>query len=762
MSIRLKLIAVIGAFLFLILTAVGVTIYSVNSLKKDSGTINLAGRQRMLAQKYTKELFAEMIPVQVKNSAVKAANIVTIQIKEDRAKYTRSVIGKLKKELPGFKPARDWEGLRGGVPLPATFVQEVSEKINKGGVYSYDLLSRWNINKDKGLVSEFEDDAFNALLADKDQPYFRFMNYKGQSMLRYATPDIAGAAACVNCHNAHPGSAKRDFRLGDLMGVLIVSIPVPVEISGIGGVLGGSSGTGGLKPYERTAQVFEKTLAALISGGDAPLDFSMTRFIALTPSSSSAILEQLNVVDKLWRKMKEEVNVLDNNTINSPRYLNAMSSLLKTNSDVVVQMNKAVGMYEAESMQGISNMVKTLGVFVVLAFLVAIGAMFLVTRSIIRPISAVVEFAGTMAGKDLSSPDLAVKSSDEIGRLSGALNSMKRNLNDIMGQIRKSSEHVAAATSGLSQSSAMIVDGTGRQSLQSGQAAMAMEEMNGTVMEVAKNSQGASEASGDTLQIAVQGGDVVRRAVDGMMAVAETVKQSAVTVEALGKSSDEIGTIISVINDIADQTNLLALNAAIEAARAGEQGRGFAVVADEVRKLAEKTSKATTEIAGMIKTIQAETRGAMGSMHEGTKQVEDGVQLASEAGESLQQIVSSVDRVTDMVRQIATAAEQQSATSEEISSNIMGIADIAQENNQGVKEVSDAAVELNMVAEGLKSLVGRFVLADTAPRANGSGSPDGLDSMRRITGKKDVNIVSFDRKTGDDILGGDETNGTDG
>ncbi len=730
MSIRLKLVAVIGAFLFLILTAVGVTIYSVNALKKDSGTINLAGRQRMLAQKYTKELFAEMIPVQVKNSAVKAANIATIQITEDRAKYTQSIIAKLKKELPGFKPSRDWEGLQGGVPLPATFVQEVSAKINQGGVYSYDLLSRWNINKDKGLSSEFEDNAFSALLANKNEPYFRFMTYKGKSVLRYATPDIAGATACVNCHNAHPDSAKRDFRLGDVMGVLIVSIPVPVEISEIGGVLG-SGGAGDLRPYERTAQVFEKTLAALISGGDAPLDFSMTRFTALLPSSNPAIIEQLNVVDKSWKKMKREVNVLDNTVVNSPRYLTAMSSLLKTNSNVVVQMNKAVGMYEAESMQGISNMVKTLGVFVVLAFLLAIGAMILVTRSIIRPISAVVEFAGTMAEKDLSSPDLAITGRDEIGMLAGALNAMKGNLNDIIGQIRNSSEHVATATSGLSQSSTMIVDGTDRQSVQSGQAATAMEEMSATVLEVAKNSQGAAEASSETQRIAVEGGDVVKRAVDGMMVVAETVKQSAVTVEALGKSSDEIGAIISVINDIADQTNLLALNAAIEAARAGEQGRGFAVVADEVRKLAEKTSKATTEIADMIKTIQTDTKGAMSSMHEGTKQVEQGVQLASEAGESLQQIVSSVDIVTDMVRQIATAAEQQSATSEEISSNIVGIAEIAQENNHGVKEVSGAAVELNMVAEGLKKLVGTFVLAG-ARRSGDAGSdyntPQNLDS----------------------------------
>lgn len=707
MGIRFKLIGVVGVFVLLIVVAVGVTFNSVNSLKTDSSTINLAGRQKVLAQKYTKELFANMIPAQVNASAVKAAEIVTLQIKEDRAKYTQGVIGKLKKELAGFKPARNWSTLKGGVPLPATFVQEVSEKINKSGIYRYDLLSRWNINKEKGLNSDFENAAFNSLLANKDLPYYRFMSYKGKSVLRYATPDIAGAAACVNCHNAHPESAKRDYKLGDVMGTLIVTIPVPSEVSNIGGSLG-SGGDGNLKPYDKTAMVFEKTLSALINGGDAPLDASMTKFIKVSPTGNATIIAHLRMVDGLWKKMMGFVERVDSSAVNSPEYLTAMASLLKVNSEVVVEMNKAVETYEADSSSAMSSMMKILGFFVVLALCVGVGAFVFITRSIVKPVTAVANLAAVLAAGDLSSQDLVIKSNDEIGRLAKALNAMKGNLNDIIGQIRRSSDHVASATAGLSATSSQIVSGIDRQSNQTNQVATAMEEMSATVIEVAKNSQGASDSANDTQQVAVQGGDVVKRAVDGMMAVADTVRESAATVEALGKSSDEIGAIISVINDIADQTNLLALNAAIEAARAGEQGRGFAVVADEVRKLAEKTTKATKEIAEMIKTIQSDTKGAMNSMHEGTKQVEEGVQLASEAGESLQQIVSSVDGVSDMVRQIATAAEEQSATSEEISSNITGIAEVAKENSEGVKQVSVATEDLAKVAEELKAMVSEF------------------------------------------------------
>jgi len=749
MSIKLKLIVVVAAFVSLVVIAVGVTAFTINSLKKDSTVINLAGRQRMLAQKYTKELFADMVPAQVNASAVKAAQIATIQIKEDRAKYTKGVIVKLKKELPGFKPARDWSTLKGGVPLPATFVQEVSEKINKSGIYRYDLLSRWNLNQAKGLSSKFENEAFNSLLSNKKEPFYRFMDYKGKSVLRYATPDIAGGAACVNCHNAHPSSAKRDFKLGDVMGMLVVTIPVPAEVAliGSGNDMGAGVGGGGdMRAYDLTGQVFERTLAALISGGNAPAGLATTEIIKIGASGNDAIIAQLKEVDALWKKMKGYESVIEASDINTPAYLTALDNLLKVNVDLVSNINKTVVMYEADSRQGISNMMKLLGFFVLLAFVVAAIALFLIMRSIVRPITEVARLASVMAAGDLSSADLEIKTTDEVGSLACALNTMKGNLNEMIGNIRKSSDNMVSATSGLSSTSSQIVNGAETQSAQTSQVATAMEEMSATVIEVAKNSQGASEASDDTQQIAVAGGDVVRRAVDGMMAVAETVRQSASTVEALGKSSDEIGAIISVINDIADQTNLLALNAAIEAARAGEQGRGFAVVADEVRKLAEKTTKATKEIADMIKTIQNDTKGAMSSMHEGTKQVEEGVQLASEAGESLQQIVSSVDRVTDMVRQIATAAEQQSATTEEISTSVTSIADIAEENSDGIRHISSAADELNKVAEDLNGFVSTFILAKGGRAITGAGAVNPQETGSGDPASTSDNVVSFKEK----------------
>jgi methyl-accepting chemotaxis protein len=197
-----------------------------------------------------------------------------------------------------------------------------------------------------------------------------------------------------------------------------------------------------------------------------------------------------------------------------------------------------------------------------------------------------------------------------------------------------------------------------------------------------------------------------------MNRIAAVVNQSAQTVKALGKSSDQIGEIIGVIDDIADQTNLLALNAAIEAARAGEQGRGFAVVADEVRKLAERTTKATKEIAGMIKQIQGETTGAVSAMEEGTKEVEQGKELAEKAGVSLKEIVEVSQRVTDMVAQIAAASEEQSSASEQISKNVEAISAVTGETASGTQQIARAAEDLNRLTENLQQLVGRFKLSN--------------------------------------------------
>jgi methyl-accepting chemotaxis protein len=255
--------------------------------------------------------------------------------------------------------------------------------------------------------------------------------------------------------------------------------------------------------------------------------------------------------------------------------------------------------------------------------------------------------------------------------------------------------------------------GAQEQTSQAGEVASAVEEMTKTIMENSKNAVVTSDTAKQSKAAAEQGGKVVEETVRGMKNIAAVVKKSAVNVQELGKSSDQIGEIIGVIDDIADQTNLLALNAAIEAARAGEQGRGFAVVADEVRKLAERTTKATKEIASMIKKIQVDTEYAVGAMEEGTKEVDAGIQLADKASTSLNEIVGISQKVTDMVSQIAAASEQQSSASEQISKNVEAISAVTGQTATGTTQIARAAEDLNRLTETLSKLVGRFKISDS-------------------------------------------------
>ncbi|MBL7048386.1 MAG: methyl-accepting chemotaxis protein [Nitrospira sp.] len=330
-----------------------------------------------------------------------------------------------------------------------------------------------------------------------------------------------------------------------------------------------------------------------------------------------------------------------------------------------------------------------------------------ISRSITAPIQKCVDMAAEIESGNLNFT-IEIGGQDEVGVLAGVLVSMSKKLRGIVSQINEKTNTVATGSNNVSASSGALSGGIQQQVQKIEQSAAAATEMSQTIINVAGNAAEASGAAKESVQVANEGKLVVDQTVTGMQSIAHSVETSARTIEALGESSKQIGEIINVIKDIADQTNLLALNAAIEAARAGEQGRGFAVVADEVRKLAERTGKATQEISDMINKIQKDTEHSVQSMAEGKGKADEGVELAEKSKESLDKIVEASQRCLDMVQMIATATEEQSTAIEEVSTAMESIAEVSRNSENSVSEITISTENLAKTAYDLKELVGWF------------------------------------------------------
>ncbi|MEW5757567.1 MAG: methyl-accepting chemotaxis protein [Pseudomonadota bacterium] len=363
-----------------------------------------------------------------------------------------------------------------------------------------------------------------------------------------------------------------------------------------------------------------------------------------------------------------------------------------------------------ESIAAASQAAVTLMVFAAVAgLLAAIGATLWARHSISKPIERVVERLRDISeGAGDLTVTLPAEGRDEFGELAKLFNRFVAKLRDVMSSVVAPAEQLSHASGRLAQVTETTTRAIERQKMETTHLATAMHEMSATSREVAHHAEHGAEAAAKTKAEAMTGKQVVDEAVASINALAAEIARAAEVIARLEQESQSIGSVLDVIQGIAEQTNLLALNAAIEAARAGEHGRGFAVVADEVRTLASRTHDSTREIHAMIERLQAGTREAVSVMHRSSEQAGRSVAHATRAGDSLHSIAEAIVSISDMTHQVASASEEQTAVANEISRSITAISDDSEATTHGVRETQAASDELVRLSEQLKRLVGQF------------------------------------------------------
>ncbi len=377
-------------------------------------------------------------------------------------------------------------------------------------------------------------------------------------------------------------------------------------------------------------------------------------------------------------------------------------SMLDTSNDLIIRQNKSRDADSAKS-------VTMIAAATALALMLSILAAWVITRQITTPLQETLEVVERVASGDLSR-NLKVDRKDELGKLQATIQRMTVSLRELVGGIRDGVTQIASAAEELSAVTEQTSAGVNSQKVETDQVATAMHEMTATVQEVARNAEEASEAAVAADRQARDGERVVNEAIAQIERLASAVGNSSEAMGALKQESDKIGSVLDVIKSVAEQTNLLALNAAIEAARAGEAGRGFAVVADEVRSLAQRTQKSTEEIEALIAGLQSGTQQATTVMDSSRELSTSSVELTRRAGGSLESITKTVSAIQAMNQQIAAAAEEQSATAEEINRSIINVRDVSEQTSAASEETAASSVELARLGNHLQVLVSRFTV----------------------------------------------------
>ncbi len=444
--------------------------------------------------------------------------------------------------------------------------------------------------------------------------------------------------------------------------------------------------------------------------------FVKAKALAIDNKETQAVLEK---VDGYWKKSRTaKLRVLD--LMKAGKQSEAIKVLTKEEhpnwqktriavQELVLAEEQIATELQESLLAEEKSAIRTALFFSVLAVIIGGLVAVFITKGIRNGFGSVIDSLNDIAsGEGDLTRRLDESGSNEVAEMGGAFNRFVEKIQALVKQVSGSSQQLTASANQVSEIAVDTKLNVNQQESKIDQVATAMNEMAATVQEVARNAQDAAEAARAADSESSNGFEVVSQVVAAINRLAEQVGDTAHSIHTLEENAEQIGTVLDVIRGIAEQTNLLALNAAIEAARAGEQGRGFAVVADEVRTLASRTQQSTEEIQQTIERLQDGAKAAVGAMEDGQRQTQSTVELAGKAGEALTTITQAVSRIAEMNTQIATAAEQQSAVAEDINQNVVSINTLSVQAAEGAEHVAGSSQELERLAQDMQHLVTSF------------------------------------------------------
>ena len=501
-------------------------------------------------------------------------------------------------------------------------------------------------NSSETVVQDaFEEEALAALIADSTQPFYRLEQYNGRLSLRYAVPDIM-KKSCVECHNTHPQSPKQDWKEGDVRGVLEIIIPV-----------------------NEAASISSSNAVKLLGFIGLPL-LGLALLMAIVYRRT--VLRPINSISETYERIRSG-DLRARAFVYSHDEMGVMATgfnLLLDRLLYLVESKEA----ERDEMQD----------------------------SIMKLLEEV---------SDAATGDLTVEahvSENMTGAIADSFNHMIYQLRQIVVNVQQATWHVSSSANQIQHHAEKLAEGSTTQAEQILDSAAALDEMAVSIQQVSENATLSASVADQSLHSAKQGANAVQNTIKAMERMRDKVKETSDRIKALGERSQEIGEIVTLIAELADRTSVLALNASIEASLAGDAGQGFAVVAQEVDRLAVRASESTKQIHDLVDAIQGETAQAITAMEESTVEVGRGAVVADQAGQALREIENVSSRLAELIQSISLAATQQARGSESLSRTMSEISGITQTTSVGTRDTAEAINQLALLADELRESVRTF------------------------------------------------------